>query len=135
MLDDSAKAGKDGFKKSQRFAKNFVEWFNVKQDGTHVGVMTYSDVANLQMPLPKPGSAKPSQTLSELSFKIDNLEYSGGKQSKLDVALGAAAAQVFPPDNLGRKDSKKVNKFDLNFFPIQFILGITGVLNNQVVLK
>eukprot|EP00111_Clytia_hemisphaerica_P023393 TCONS_00068905-protein len=109
MLDDSSKTGEKGFKKSKEFVKLFMEWFNVAQDGTHVSVMTYSDKARLQMELPKPGSSDPVQTITDLSTKVDGLTYSGGSSSNLDIALGTAAAQVFPPGvPSGRPDAKKV---------------------------
>ena len=110
MLDDSAKTGEKGFKKSKEFVKLFIEWFNVGQDGTHLSVMTYSDAARVQMKFPKPGSNTPSQTISDLSATVDSLTYSGGSLSNLDVALQTAAAQVFPPDvDSGREDSKKAS--------------------------
>jgi len=110
MLDDSAKTGEKGFKKSKEFVKLFIEWFNVAQDGTHLSVMTYSDQARVQMALPKPGSNTPPQTMNDLSATVDSLTYSGGSSSNLDTALATAAAQVFPPDtNTGRQDSKKAS--------------------------
>lgn len=109
MLDDSKKTGEKGFKKSKDFVKLLMEWFNIAQDGSHVSVMTYSDSARVQMKMPKPGTSEPTQTLEELSAKVDGLTYSGGSSSNLEVGLQTAAAQVFPPDDQRRRgDAKKV---------------------------
>lgn len=105
MLDDSAKVGAEAFQKTKNFAKTMMEWFNINQNGTNVAVMTYSDKAKVHMHLPLPGTNDPPQTLFDIQGSLDSVPYTGGITSKLDVALGTAAAQVFPSS--GKKRAKR----------------------------
>ena len=46
-MDGSGSIGKGNFKKCLRFLRNFVQSFNIAEDGSHVGVVLFSSTAEV----------------------------------------------------------------------------------------
>lgn len=71
-MDSSTSIGRYNFERQKSFVKNLVGRFDISQDETRVGVVTFSNSYNLDIPL---GSAN---TIASLSRSIREIPYAYG---------------------------------------------------------
>ena len=88
VLDASGSIKPDGFEQVKQFTKDIVDSFEIGHDKTHVGVVTFSEFAELQIKL--------SDTFDreELYTRIGNLTYQGFRTAT-DDALRVVNREAF----------------------------------------
>ncbi|OWF48418.1 collagen alpha-1(XII) chain-like [Mizuhopecten yessoensis] len=79
LMDSSTSIGRFNFQRQKTFVKNMVSRFDISQDKTRVGVVTFSNEYNLDVPL---GSANDANSLSEA---IQRIPYSYGTTNTADA--------------------------------------------------
>ncbi|XP_060073208.1 collagen alpha-1(XII) chain-like [Ylistrum balloti] len=79
LMDSSTSIGKYNFERQKTFVRNMVSRFDISQDKTRVGVVTFSNFYNLEVPL---GSANNVQSLSAA---IQRIPYAYGTTNTADA--------------------------------------------------
>ena len=105
VLDSSDSAGRVGFEKVKRFAKEFIDGFNVRGDGAHVAVINSGGAASVEFRL---NSFTNKQRIKD---RLDAMQFRGGR-AQVAAALNAAANDVYTTAN-GMRD-QTVNKVNLS---------------------
>ena len=103
MLDASASLRSDGFDREKEFVKNIIDKMGeISYDGTHIGIIVYSDRARI--------SIKLNEHYSNYDLKraIDKIKYDS-KDTRIDLGF-KEAKKMFDDDSHGaRGNSKKVS--------------------------
>ena len=100
-VDASTSVGEWGYSKEKNFVRNVVRLFGISRSGTHVAVIVYSTKASVQIPL--------TRYLSYATFfyGVGRLPYTRGI-TRIDLALKAAAEEVFVEDGGSRSNVPKI---------------------------
>ena len=101
-LDGSDSVVKNGFDNVKDHVTVMLDNFTISEDETHVGVVEFSDKANIILPLNQlfePNLVKD---------KVKAIVPSGGKEKVIDEALRKSAGEVFDPKSGGRPGASKV---------------------------
>ena len=101
-LDGSESLAENGFDKIKDFVKAVVDNYTVSETETHVGIIEFSDKANVILQLNKlfePTSIKD---------QVQRIIPSGGKETITDEALRKSANEVFDVKSGGRPGASKV---------------------------
>ncbi len=101
-LDGSESLAENGFDKIKYFVKAVVDNYTVSESETHVGIIEFSDKANVILQLNKlfePTSIKD---------QVQRIIPSGGKETMTDEALRKSADEVFDVNSGGRPGASKV---------------------------
>ena len=101
-LDGSESLAENGFDKIKYFVKAVVDNYTVSETETHVGIIEFSDKANVILQLNKlfePTSIKD---------QVQRIIPSGGKETITDEALRKSADEVFDVNSGGRPGASKV---------------------------
>lgn len=93
MLDSSGSMRDEGFLKVKEFVNDMVDTLNVAKGESMIGVMTFSDTAQLDIPLGR------YQTRTEIRQAIDQIIYRRGKTNTA-AALRLLREQGFPADKI-----------------------------------
>ena len=88
MLDSSGSVRDDGFVKMKTFVKDLVDTLNVAKDQSNIGVMTFSDTAQIDVQLGN------FSTRTQIREAIDKIEYRRGKTNTA-AALRMLREQAF----------------------------------------
>lgn len=103
MLDASGSLYQDGFRREKDFVKNVIDKMGeITYDGTHVGIIVYSDEANIRIKL------NDHYSNYELKRAIDDLPYDA-QGTRIDLGF-KEAKKIFndDTDHGARGNSKKV---------------------------
>jgi len=103
MLDASGSLYPDGFRREKEFVKNVIDKMGeISFAGTHVGIIVYSDEANIRIKL------KDHYSNTDLKNAIDNIPYDS-QGTRIDLGL-KEAQKMFndDTDHGARGNSKKV---------------------------
>ena len=92
LIDGSGSVGNYGFAKTKMFLLQLIRRFKVEADGTHFGVITYSDSPVLVVTF----SDKRYYSPIYLKLRILGLEFPDGK-TRTDKALKMAGTQLYRP--------------------------------------
>lgn len=101
-LDGSESLAKNGFDNVKDHVTIMLDNFNISEHDTHVGIVEFSDKANIILPLNQlfePNLVKK---------KVKAIVPSGGKEKVTDEALQKLADEVFDPKSGGRPGASKV---------------------------
>ena len=101
-LDGSESLAEKGFDKIKDLVKTMIDNYTISEEETHVGIIEFSDKANVILPLNKlfePTSIK---------HQVQRVIPSGGKKTVTDEALRKSADEVFDVTSGGRPGSTKV---------------------------
>ena len=102
LLDTSSGVGRDNFEKMKVFMKNIINSFDIDNQMTRVGVMTYDVDARIDIKLSEYNNKE------ALFERVDRLTYYSGELTRIDKALMMASSTAFSEENGGRKDRNKV---------------------------
>ena len=101
-MDGSESLSRKGFDKIKDFVKVMLDNYTVSESETHVGIIEFSDKANVILQLNKlfePTSIK---------HQVQRIIPSGGKETVTDEALRKSADEVFDVKSGGRPGASKV---------------------------
>lgn len=101
-MDGSENLATKGFDKVKDLVKAMVDNYTISERETHVGVIEFSDKANVILPLNKffePATIKD---------QVERIVPSGGKETVTDEALRKSADEVFDVKSGGRPGASKV---------------------------
>ena len=101
-LDGSQSISDKGFINIKELVGTLVNNYNISQTETHVGIIEFSNKANVVLPLNKLFEA------SAIKDKIQSIVPSGGKETVTDEALRKSADEVFDVKSGGRPGASKV---------------------------
>ena len=101
-LDGSKSSAEKGFDKIKDLVKAMVENYTISETDTHVGIVEFSDKANVVLPLNE--LFQPNS----IEDKVQRMIPSGGKGTVTDEALRKSADQVFHVKSGGRPGASKV---------------------------
>ena len=96
VLDASSAAGEKGFAKMKKFAKDFIDGFDIGERFTHVALVTFGGTASVDLSLNSRANKE------RVKQQIDALTYKGGPSSP-SSALNVANNNVFTASN-GMRD-------------------------------
>ena len=102
LLDTSSGVGQENFDKMKVFMKNIINSFDIDNQMTRVGVMTYDVDARIDIKLSDYNNQQ------ALFARIDRLPYNSGELTRIDRALIKTSTVAFSEENGGRKDRNKV---------------------------
>ena len=88
LMDASGSIGEANYKLEKNFVKEVVYAFGVSEAGSHAGIITYSDDAELNINFEK------YKSLDSFNQAVDSLPYSKGR-TRIDKALDLASNQLF----------------------------------------
>ena len=101
-MDGSESLAEEGFDKIKDLVKAMIDNYTISEAETHVGIIEFSDKANVILPLNKlfePNSIK---------HHVQRIIPSGGKETVTDEALRKSADDVFDVTSGGRPGATKV---------------------------
>ena len=101
-LDGSESLAKKGFDKIKDLVKMMVDNYTISEPETHVGVIEFSDKANVIFPLNKLFES------SSIKDQVQLINPSGGKETVTDEVLQKSADEVFDVKSGGRPGASKV---------------------------
>ena len=101
-MDGSESLSKKGFDKVKDLVKMMLDNYTVSEPETHVGVIEFSDKANVIFPLNKLFES------SSIKGEIQRIVPSGGKETVIDEVLRKSADEVFDVKSGGRPGASKV---------------------------
>ena len=101
-LDGSQSVGEGGFKNIKSLVLTMLDNYNISESGTHVGVIEFSNQANVVFPL--------NQLFDSTLIKdqVQRIVSSGGKETVTDEVLRKLANEVFDAKSGGRPGASKV---------------------------
>lgn len=124
LLDTSSGVGRANFDKMKVFMKNIINSFDIDNQMTRVGIMTYDVDARIDIKL------SDYNNQAALFERIDRLPYYSGELTRIDRALMMVSDTAFSEENGGRRDRNKVlhcipvvnttRCFDIHFTSITF---------------
>ena len=101
-LDGSESLAKKGFDKIKDLVKMIIDNYTISESETHVGVIEFSDKANVIFPLNR------LFDLTSIKNQIQRINPSGGKETVTDEVLRKSTDQVFDAKSGGRPGASKV---------------------------
>jgi Mg-chelatase subunit ChlD len=101
-VDGSESLAKKGFNKIKDLVKAMVDNYTISETETHVGIIEFSDKANVVLPRNK--LFEPSS----IKDHVQRIIPSGGKETVTDEALRKSADEVFDVTSGGRPGALKV---------------------------
>ena len=101
-LDGSESLAKKGFDKVKDLVKAMIDQYRISETETHVGVIEFSDEAEVILPLNLIFNA------GLLINKVQGIDPSGGKGTVTDEALRKSVDEVFAVKSGGRPGASKV---------------------------
>ena len=101
-LDGSERLAKKGFERIKDLVKAMVDNYTISETETHVGVVEFSDEANVILPLNKLFES------TSIKDQVQRIIPSGGKDRVTDEALRKSADNVFDAKSGGRPGASKV---------------------------
>lgn len=104
LLDTSSGVGKENFEKMKVFMKNIIQSFDIDNQLTRVGVMTYDVDARLDIKL------SDYNNMALLFSRIDELKYMSGDLTRIDKALIQVNNVAYSEENGGRDGVNRVSK-------------------------
>ncbi len=108
LIDASGSIGVDNFLKIQDFVKKIVGAFDVRDNGTHVGAIWYSDDAEVAFDFKN--LTGPALTKDNVYKAVDGIKVTKGK-TRIDKALRLAAKSLYSKSGGVRGDKPKVCYF------------------------
>ena len=97
-VDSSDAVSKDGWQKIKSFMTGILDAFQVSEEHTHVGILTFSSVPYLETRLSE------NFKKDDIALLINNMQQLQGKQRRIDKALRMAVAEFFSPKAHGFRD-------------------------------
>jgi len=91
----------------QAFIKFIAGSFDLSSRGTHAGVITFSDSANMAVAFN--ALQGNGYTLEAFNGLVDAIGHMRGEERRIDLALEMAAQQLFTKQNGARDDARKVS--------------------------
>ena len=113
LLDTSSGVGRENFDKMKVFMKNIISSFDIDNQMTRVGILTYDVDARIDIKL------SDYNNKAALFERIDRLPYYSGELTRIDRALMMVSNTAFSEENGGRKDRNKV----LNLLKYTFLIN------------
>ena len=101
-LDGSESLAKNGFDKIKDLVKTMLDNYTISESETHVGVIEFSNDANVIFPLDK------LFELTSIKDQVQRIIPSGGKETVTDEVLRKSTDQVFDAKSGGRPGASKV---------------------------
>ena len=101
-LDGSQSVGEKGFKNIKDLVITILDKYNISQSETHVGVIEFSNQANVILPLNKLFES------TSIKDQVKRIVPSGGKETVTDEVLRKSADEVFDVKSGGRPGALKV---------------------------
>ena len=100
-LEGSKNINDEQFEKMKEFVKNSISKYEISENGLHVGIIEYSDEADLKIPL--------SSFYEEnaLNSAISKISKSNGAGSQTDKVLRMSAKEAFHWRNGGRPSAQR----------------------------
>lgn len=115
IIDASGSIGAVNFQKILEFVAKIVDAFEIRENGTHVGVIHYSDDAVLDFDFNKfQGDAL---TRENVVKEINKISVTEG-QTRIDLALIKAKDELFSDKGGMRQDKPKVGWFLSHCLPL-----------------
>ncbi|XP_048583231.1 uncharacterized protein LOC5507629 isoform X2 [Nematostella vectensis] len=105
VLDSSGSIGRRNWVKVKRFAKDVIDYYDVSEKGTHIGIVMYSTDASVKMHFNKYSGAEMNNV--NIKRDIDELRLERGL-TFIDKALKISAEKLFTEKNGMRLNRKKV---------------------------
>ena len=102
LLDTSSGVGAENFEKMKVFMKKIIESFDINNQLTRVGVMTYDVDARLDIKL------SDYNNMALLFERIDELKYMSGELTRIDKALIHVNDVAYAEENGGRDGVNRV---------------------------
>ena len=102
LLDTSGSVGLENFDKMKDFVKSIIMKFDVDNQMSRVGILTFDSDAEILIKLSDHNSLK------NLLSEVDSIRYSEGTETRIDKAL-SKAMEAFSEQNGGRADANKVD--------------------------
>ena len=103
LLDTSSGVGIENFDKMKSFMKNIIRSFDINNQLTRVGVMTYDVEARLDIKL------SDHNNQDALFKSIDALQYASGDLTRIDLALVEVNDKGYAEENGGRNGVNRVS--------------------------
>ena len=100
-LDGSASIRNKDFEKMKDFVKHSARDYQISEDGPHIGVIEFSDRAELKIKL------SDHYDLDSFIAKLSNIKQSSGQGTVTDEMLRMAASQAFKSTSGGRPIAQK----------------------------
>ena len=101
-LDGSQSIGEKGFKNIKDFVVTMIDNYNISKRDTHVGIIEFSNQANVIIPLNKLFER------TSIQDQVQRVVPSGGQETVTDEALRKSADDVFDVTSGGRPGATKV---------------------------
>ena len=101
IMDASGSIGHDDFDREKRFVQAVAKSFGVSKEGSHVGVITYSDAAAMNIKFGQ------HEDLASFVRDLKSLPYSRGR-TRIDLALQLASEELFTRRNGMRPKVPKI---------------------------
>ena len=91
-----------GFDEAKRFIKNMIGEYKISEQGTHIGIVEYSDEPSIKLRL--------DEMFDEILINnlTDHMKPSGGESGNLDKALEGSVDTTFSVALGGRPSAKKI---------------------------
>ena len=102
----SDNVSKEDFKKVTRFAKQFVNAFDVSDDGTHVSLVTYGTTPTVHTRLDTLQGS--NNSAYEVGKILSRINYQGGKTAAASLALNVVLNDVYAEGNGKRSGVNQV---------------------------
>lgn len=100
-LDGSASVRNRDFEKMKDFVKHSAREYDISQNGPHIGVIEFSDRADLKIKL------SDHYDLDSFTMKLSDIEQSSGQNTVTDEVLRMAASTAFKSTSGGRPTAQK----------------------------
>ncbi len=100
-LDGSVNIRDKDFEKMKDFVKHSAREYEISQKGPHIGVIEFSDRADLKIKL------SDYYDLDSFIAKLSNIEQSSGQNTVTDEVLRMAASEAFKSTSGGRPTAEK----------------------------
>ena len=100
-LDGSAGVRNRDFEKMKDFVKHSAREYNISQHGPHIGVIEFSDQADLKIKL------SDHYDLESFTMKLSDIEQTSGQNTVTDEVLRMAASAAFRSTSGGRPTAQK----------------------------
>ena len=102
ILDGSATLGKDGFEQVKKFVEKLIGSYEISPQGTHVGVVEFSEKPTVKIPFDK------SYNLEQLRRLVKEIEPSNKNARNTDLAFELAKKELFSAKNGSRPEAARI---------------------------
>ena len=101
VLLDSSGTMKSAYKHAKEFIKTFADYYHLGINSTHIGVITFSEKAYLNVPF------NTHQKHAPFNEDVNSIPFLGYR-TRLDLAFKMADERLYSPQYGARKDAEKI---------------------------